>query len=131
MNLNLKEMTIEELQALLVEVRREIESRQEKPELVIYTHDCKNSARHHRNKYKHWAKLVTGIDTSKTSGYAWQGEFLSVHAEHKVPIGSVIVEVCDNTITAYEMTADGKSKIDSARTNSQSALIDLIAKKYF
>jgi hypothetical protein len=96
-------------------------------ELVLYTHGCKNSARHHLSKYKHWAKVVTSVDTTKTNGYAFQGEFLGVTREHKLPVGSIIVEVCDTDIFAYRLTLEGKKEITKGKTKSMSAFIETVA----
>lgn len=91
---------------------------------VLYEHDCKGSARYHMNKYKHWAKLVTGVDTSKTNGYAFEGEFLSVYNEHKLETGSLVVECCGGEITLYRVTGDSeKEELDTAGRKSMSGLI--------
>ena len=96
--------------------------------LVLYAHNCKNSANYHRSKYKHWAKLVTAVDTTKTNGYAFAGDFLRFESEHKVPAGSIIVEVCDKDITAYRAKADGGfTTIATAKTNSMSGFVETVA----
>ena len=100
------------------------------PQLVLYTHCCKDASNYHKRKYKHWAKLVTGIDTTKTNGYAFQGEFLNIDREHKVSVGSIIVAVCDTTIVAYEITENGKVEIGKAKTNSMSGLIEQLAERF-
>jgi hypothetical protein len=128
--LDLKDMNLEELKALENEIQKEIASRQEKPELVLYAHRCKDSSRHHLYKYKHWAKLVTAVDASKTNGYAFAGDFLSVGAEHMIPVGSIVVEVCDTTITAFKMTTTGKSKISCTGTTSMHGLIMQLAQTF-
>lgn len=92
--------------------------------LVVYTHGCKDAAKHHLGKYKHWAKLITAVDTSKTNGYAFIGNFLQVTAEHKVPVGSVIVDVCDTDIDCYVMDAAGKRKVFSGDTGHMCKFID-------
>ncbi len=124
--MNLENLTLEELIELRSKVLAEIASRQE-TELVVYTHNCKNSAKHHRGKYKHWAKLLTEVDTTKTNGYAFKGDWLQITAEHKIPVGSIVVEVCDKDIVAYRITTEGKVKIAEAKTNSMSELIDKVA----
>ncbi len=125
---NLKDMTLVELEALIAAAKTEIGTRaQPSRQLVLYTHNCKGSSRHHLGKYKHWAKLVTAVDTSKTNGYAFSGEFLAVGAEHKVPVGSVIVEVCDGSITAFRAEADRFPMITQANTKSMSGLIETVA----
>jgi hypothetical protein len=126
----LKNMSIEELLALKTQIEEEIKSKQpqpEKKELVLYTHACKNSSNYHRNKYKHWAKLITTVDTSKTNGYAFIGEFLNINAEHKLPVGSIVVEVCDITINAYLINSTEVTRIDSAKTHTMSAFVEQVA----
>lgn len=125
--INLKKLTIEQLNELKAQIVAEIESRQQNKTLVIYTHDCKNSAKYHKGKYKHWTKLVKAVDTTKTNGYAFIGEFLNINYEHKIPANSIVVEVCDKDIIAYRATENGKGKITEAKTNSMSGLIETIA----
>jgi hypothetical protein len=122
---NLKDMTNEELLAGITALETELRSRRAVEMCdCVYTHDCKGSANYHLNKYKHWAKRVTAIDKSKTNGYAFIGDFLKVQNEHMVPKNSIVVEVCDTTLTAYRITGDHeKEKITSASTKSLSSLI--------
>jgi len=96
-------------------------------QLVLYTHGCKNSSNHHLRKYKHWSKHIKGVDVTKTNGYAFQGDFLAVTAEHKLPAGALVVEVCDTTATLYRMAPDGKVELFSAGTRSMSKLIEFAA----
>ena len=124
--INYKELTDIQLKELIEAAKRELDSRK-KTELVLYTHDCKNAAKHHLGKYKHWAKLVTSVDTSKTNGYAFSGEFLTATAEHKIPVGSVVVEVCGSTIEAYIMKNGGKEYQFKASTSSMSDFIEKVA----
>ncbi len=124
--INYKELTDIQLKELIEAAKRDLDSRK-KTELVLYTHDCKGSARYHLGKYKHWSKLVTSVDTSKTNGYAFSGEFLSVTAEHKIPVGSVVVEVCGSTIEAYIMKDGGKEYQFRASTSSMSDFIEKVA----
>ena len=130
--INLKTLTNEELETLITDAREELNSRTRNisTELVLYTHDCKDSARSHKVKYKHWSKLVTGVDTTKTNGYAFQGEFLNFNAQHKLPVGSIVVEVCENDITAYEIIKDGYKNLGEEKTNSMSKFIDKLAKRF-
>lgn len=113
-NLNLKDLTIEELEKLQVNVLKERDSRITKK--TIYKHDCYGSSNYHIGKYKHFAKKMTGIDGSKTNGYAFSGDFLSVEGENLVTEGSYIVEVCSWKIKLYrasnnekELLLEGKS----------------------
>lgn len=124
--MNLKDMSVNELHKLKAEIQEEIKRRSES-NLVLYTHNCKGSAKYHINKYKHWAKIVQAVDTTKTNGYAFIGPFLEVDREHKIPEGSIVVEVCDNEITAYRILAEEKEFLDSAKTNSMNSLIENLA----
>jgi len=65
---NLKNMSVEELESLRTKINEELEARKPKKEYAVYSHDCMNTANYHKNKYKHWAKLVTSIDTTKANG---------------------------------------------------------------
>jgi len=121
-----KSMSVEELKSLKNIINEELERKLPK-EYAVYSHDCMNSANHHKNKYKHWAKLVTSIDTTKANGYAFSGEFLSINVEHKLPIGSLVVEVCDRVIEAYRIEANGKVLIGRAITNAMVKFIDELA----
>jgi hypothetical protein len=123
--LDLKNMTDEELNNLKAQINEELLCREKKE--VVYTHNCKTASTYHLQKYKHWAKLVTGVDTSKTNGYAFKGTFLAVTQEHKVPIGSIIVEVCEVVITAYRMELNGKKELFSGRTHTMSKFIEKVA----
>lgn len=125
-NIDLSKMPIEELKNLMSQIKSEIDSRNNKPNLVLYTHDCKTAANYHKGKYKHWSKLVKSIDITKTNGYAFQGEFLNIDYEHKVPSGSIVVEVCGSKITAYKIS-DKPEKLLEAQTNSMSKFIEKIA----
>ena len=130
MEMNVQSLTLDELKVLGTAVQNEIAARTSASiPRVLWTHQCQNGSKHHLGKYKHWAKLITGVDATKTNGYAWQGDFLSVAAEHMVPVGSCVAEVCDTDITVYHMIADGAAQIGSASTRSQHALIATIAEK--
>jgi hypothetical protein len=41
---------------------------------------------------KSWLKIVTRVDTSKTNGYAFEGEFLKEGIEIEVPVGAIVIE---------------------------------------
>lgn len=125
--MDLKSMTIQELDTLLGDIKKEIAARSAVPELVLYTHDCQKSAKYHLTKYKHWAKAVRSVDLTKTNGYAFIGDFLAITTEHKLPIDTIVVEVCDKDVTAYQVTAAGKVKVAEAKTNSMSSLIQKVA----
>lgn len=125
--MNLKDMTTEDLTALLNAIKNELSSRSAAVNLVVYTHDCQKSSKSHLTKYKHWTKIVKSVDLTKANGYAFIGDFLSVTAEHKLPADSIVVEVCDKDITAYRVTPSGKAKITEATTHSMSGLIQTVA----
>lgn len=120
------ELSLEELQQLKDQIALEIASRQQK-RYVIFTHPCCDSSTYHHQKYKHWAKLVKAVDVTKNSGYAFSGEFLDVQREHKVPVGSIVVTVCDREATLWHVTADGVIEVCSCKTNAMSKLIDKCA----
>lgn len=96
---------------------------------VVYEHECKGSARHHLMKYKHWAKLITSVDMSKTNGFAFDGEFLDVNSEHKIDVGSLVVEACGDTITLFRIDEDGKAELAVAQKNKMSGLIEKAAEE--
>jgi len=96
---------------------------------VVYEHECKGSARHHLMKYKHWAKLITSVDTNKTNGFAFGGEFRDVNSEHKIGVGSWVVVACGDTITLFRIDEDGKAELAVAQKNKMSALIERAAKE--
>jgi hypothetical protein len=125
--MDLKSMSTEELRKLLAAAKAELDNRQ--AELALYTHDCANAARHHLGKYKHWAKHVVSVDISKTNGYAFGGNFLAVEREHKLPVGSLIAEVCDTTITLYQLTGAGKIEIATGGTKHMSEIIEIAAQE--
>jgi hypothetical protein len=42
-------------------------------------------------RHKNWAKIVYSVDTSKDSGWAFEGEFIAVGGIQDVPAGSVMI----------------------------------------
>jgi len=42
-------------------------------------------------RHKNWAKIVTNVDESQSSGWAFEGEFIATGGIQDVPIGSVIL----------------------------------------
>ena len=40
---------------------------------------------------KHWAKVVTAVDTARSSGWAYQGDFVSDGGIQDLPAGSVLL----------------------------------------
>ena len=99
-------LNMEELESLKQKVSECIDSKRETKRL-IYTHDCYGSSNYHFRKYKHFAKLLTAIDDTKTNGFAFIGKFLRVDKENLVRCGSYVVEVCDCSISLYKVEEDG------------------------
>jgi hypothetical protein len=42
-------------------------------------------------RHKHWAKVVHAVDTSKASGWAFEGDFIASGGIQDVPAGAVIL----------------------------------------
>ena len=42
-------------------------------------------------RHKNWAKVVDAVDTSKASGWAYDGPFIATGGIQDVPIGSVVL----------------------------------------
>jgi len=42
-------------------------------------------------RHKNWAKVVDSVDTNKSSGWAYDGAFVSVGGIQDVPVGSVLL----------------------------------------
>ena len=42
-------------------------------------------------RHKNWAKIVYSVDTSKDSGWAFEGEFIAVGGIQDVPAGAVMI----------------------------------------
>lgn len=125
--MDLKKLKTEELNKLLAEIKEELESRNV-PE-CIYTHDCFGSAKYHFESQKHWAKIVNGVDTTKSNGMAFEGKFLNVREESLVPKDSIVVEVCNTKVKAYKVTGDrDKELIAECYTKAMIDLIRTVAK---
>lgn len=109
----LKDLTEKELDELEKEVKKEINNRQPKKKYVMYQYDCHNAgnSNYHFTKYAHWAKLVDDIDMSKSDKSAFVGNFLEVRNQNVVPLNSIVVECCGNTLKCYKMTNQGKKLI--------------------
>lgn len=107
---DLKNLTIQELKELVQEANILIKEMEVNNRKVVYQHNCYGSANYHFSKYKHWSKLITDIDTSKSNGYAFIGDFLKVESKHQVPVGSLIVECCSNSLYLYKVIDDEKKE---------------------
>ena len=42
-------------------------------------------------RHKHWAKVVHAVDTSKASGWAFEGDFIAAGGVQDVPAGAIIL----------------------------------------
>jgi len=96
------------------------------PKTVTYKHECANSASYHQRKYKHWAKKLTKVDTTKTTGYAFEGEWLSATSQVSVPVGAIVVEYrgCEGKqYHLYKMTETGKKELAA---ESSKNIVDFI-----
>lgn len=132
MDVNVKGLTVDEITTLISQLKAELTARETAPSLVVYTHDCHNASNHHKNKYKHWSKHVKSIDLTKANAYAFVGPFLNVFAENMIITNSIVVEVCDDSYTAYRIIGnEQKEEICTARRGSLRGMItslnDLLA----
>lgn len=125
--MNYRTMSDGELKEVIRLAQAELESRVAVKDLVLYAHDCKESSKYHLNKYKHWAKHIKVVDQSKTNGYAFDGDFLAVYAEHKLPVGALVIEVCDRNAYLYRIAPEGKEELTKANTRGMSGLIEQAA----
>ena len=70
---------------------------------------------------KHWAKIVTNVDTSQSSGWAYEGDFIAAGGIQDVPVGSVVLVYGErgsqaNPITeakVYRANADGTMSFEA------------------
>jgi hypothetical protein len=123
----LQTMAMEELLMLKAAIEKELQRRAAEDELVIYQHDCCNSSSYHLHKYKHWAKVVRAVDTTKINGFAFIGDFLPMDKQSRVAAGAIVVEVCGDTIKAYRVAKEGKEKIAESKTNRMVEFIEKVA----
>lgn len=68
----------------------------------IFQHRCADNASYHKGKYKHWVKIVTGIDPTKNNGYAFIGKFISTFQEHEISDGTYILEYVGCSSNPYK-----------------------------
>ena len=114
MNKQLEEIILSLNQEELKETKKLIEKQlaeKTKKEKVIYTHNCYNASNNHFRKYKHWCKLIEDIDSSKTNGFAFIGEFLFTDKENLVDKNSYVVEVCANDLSLYKIIGDNEKEL--------------------
>ncbi len=43
------------------------------------------------DRHKHWAKVVTNVDTGKSSGWAFDGDFVATGGIQDLPVGAVLL----------------------------------------
>ena len=98
-------------------IQEKLQPTENTPKKVVWTHDCHDASNYHKSKYKHWVKLLTGVDDTKMGGYAFLGDFLKTFDQNFVPKGSYILEVCGGTATLYKAVDDfEKEKIAQGST---------------
>jgi len=95
-------------------VFKELNNQATDKDLVIYEHDCKSKADYHLRKYRHWAQIVTSVDTTKADMTAFVGEYINqykIRNQHKIPNGSIVVEACGINLKAYRVTGDKQKEL--------------------
>ena len=108
----IKTLTLEELKEAKELIEKKIaEKSSGTTKKVIYTHDCCGGSSYHFNKYKHWCKLIEDIDSSKTNGFAFIGEFQNCRSENLIDEGSFVVETCGCELHLYLVTGDNEKKL--------------------
>lgn len=125
--ININTLTADELRELIRQAQTELKSKETQLEYCTYSHDCQDCSQYHLGKYNHWAKLVESVDTAKSDGYAFTGDFLPVDRESRVLVGAVVVERCHNTVTAYQIDKDNKRQIDQCDARKMTRLILKVA----
>lgn len=126
--INLAALNADQLKALISEAKTLLDQKDPAPlEYCTYSHDCQDRAKYHLSKYKHWAKLINSVDTTKSDGYAFTGDFLPVNRESRILVGAVVVERCHNTVTAYQVDKGGKHQIDQCDARKMTSLILKVA----
>jgi len=126
--IDLTQLTTQELEGLMAQVRQELASRRaDTSALINWSHVCSGASNHHLSKYKHWAKLVKSVDATKSNGYAFDGEFLHVRNQHKVPVGGIIVWVCGKDLVASRITVDGPVTVAEGTYDRMADFVDAVA----
>lgn len=72
-------------------------------------------------RHKNWAKVVDNVDTSKSSGWAFDGAFVAAGGIQDVPAGSVLLVYGErgsranpqSTARVYSINADGTLTIEA------------------
>lgn len=123
---SLANLTTKELEALQTALNKEMAKRKNKVASVCYEHDCKDCSKYHRNKYKHWAKLVNAVNITKSNGYAFVGDFLHVDSQAVVPSDSIVVERCKDRLRCYRITGKGKELVCEGDISSKVTFISAV-----
>lgn len=130
--IDLKTLTTEELKELNNQINKELNLRNI-IDKIIYKTDNYNDSNYHVKSGHCWAKVISNIDTNKTNGYAFIGEFLKVKEENFLPINSIIIEHDNNGFICYKATKDGKEKLAKGNRKNMISFIlkvnDLLKEK--
>ena len=54
------------------------------------------------SRFKNWAKLLTSVDTSKSNGYCFVGDFIQMGRKHELEIGSHILVYTESGSRKYQ-----------------------------
>lgn len=85
--MELKNLTLDELNSLKNDIKNEIESRSTEEKTVIVD-IAKSTASGRRES---WLKHVVSVDATQRGGYAYDGEFLNT-GEQELPVGAIVIE---------------------------------------
>ena len=99
----------EELEEVVKYITEQLKPKK-KQQLCIYKHDCSSESNYHVQSSKHWAKVVKEVDTSKSNGYAFKGDFLKVKGENLVPQDAYVVETCGGSLKLYHVIESHKKE---------------------
>jgi len=72
-------------------------------------------------RHKNWAKVVERVDESKSSGWAFEGEFIAAGGVQDVPVGSVILVYGERGSRANPRVEVGVFTVNADGTLSQHA----------
>lgn len=97
--INLTEMSNEDLRNLIAEATKVLNSRTSTQKVKVTIELSK--------RHKCWAKTVTRVDTSVSTGYAFEGEFVKANELIELPVGTYIL--------GYEQTGSDRNKETEAR----------------
>ena len=107
--MNLKNLSIEELEILKMEVIKEINSRTQQK--VIYTGNAKIESEYARNKNKHFAKYVNSIDLTQKFSKIFVGDYVEDCREVMVNKNSYILEVWGSNYKLYKAVDNNNKEL--------------------